>query len=63
MSASVLNTTFDFTFPNRYVDCTHLRIHVTGVINPNYLKTRTTGFSIVDIYGNTQRSNVALAGN
>lgn len=65
-SSLTLGTTFDYVFPNRYIDVLFLRIHIMDVVTRADLATKYTGFGITEIYGtvlsqpNNSKSNYLL---
>jgi hypothetical protein len=56
-TSTTLGGIFNVTFPDRYIDCSYLRIHVLDVVNRADLSSYTTGFWIVQIYGSQLTNN------
>ena len=56
------DATFDYNIPNRYIDCTHLRIHILDVPIRANLNTKQIGLKIMEIYGETLNTSVTQSG-
>jgi hypothetical protein len=40
-----------YSIPSRYIACRYLRIHITNVVDPQGLASKTSGVKINEIYG------------
>ena len=51
---------FTYTLPNKYITCYYLRIHLTNIVTPSDLATKTSGLIIGQLYGliNTTTTNI-----
>lgn len=47
----VSGSSFTYTLPNKYITCFYLRIHLTNIVTPADLSTKTSGLIIGQVYG------------